>query len=621
MEAKKRKLIERIIVISTIALVVAALVFFLKDIFIPLLKLQMSNNKDGAIELLQEKGILGFISVSLIEALQMVVIFIPAEFIQLTSGMSYPWFIALILCDIGVAFGSSIIYFIVQVFKVNGDILGRSNKIERYEKRMKTNNTILLMYILFIMPIVPFGAICYYGANKKVPYHKYLFTCTTGVIPSIATSIIMGTAVREFITNALPLWLLILIIIGAASILFVLLTIVLNKIFFKQNDYSAGSIFNAFLLSTIFKITRLKNRPRVINNRLKEIEGPYLMLGNHHSPIDFNYIYALEKERGIAIVVNAYYFRIPFFGKMGKRAGMIPKKMFTTDINAIKGIMKARNGGYPIVIFPEARLSTSGVSSYIDDSSAILAKKLNIPLVLVNTRKAYFFSNKWRKRKYHGSYDVEVKRIIGIEELQSLSNEELHKIIQEELSFNEFDYTDDINIKAKDKALGLENILYMCPHCKTLYSNKAEGNRMYCSNCGKEYNISNNYHFDDQEIDNLSIYYDKIKEIEKEDIDNVNIDVEVETKIFKDHQRKVVKDEGLFHLDKNMLYYKSNTSDIYFEYKVEDLKGIAYSVNEEFEMYYNDDLYYFYPKENRKECTRIALIFEILKELECKQTK
>ena len=177
MEAKKSKIIERIIVVSTMALVIATLVFFLKDIFIPLLKLQISNDKAGAIELLQERGVLGLISVSLLEALQMVVIFIPAEFIQLTSAMSYPWFIALILCDIGVAAGSSIIYFIVQVFKVNGDILGRGNKIGRYEMRMKTNNTILLMYILFIMPIVPFGAICYYGANKKVPFHKYLFTC------------------------------------------------------------------------------------------------------------------------------------------------------------------------------------------------------------------------------------------------------------------------------------------------------------------------------------------------------------------------------------------------------------------------------------------------------------
>ena len=618
METKRKNKIEKIVILSLMILIITILVFFLKDIFIPLIKLEISNNKEGAKELLESKGILGFITVSIIEALQMVVIFIPAEFIQLTSGMTYPWFLALILCDLGVMLGSSIIYFIVHVFKFNGDIIYKSSKIERYEKRMKTNNAMLFMYILFIMPIVPFGAVCYYGANKKLPYHKYLFTCATGVIPSIFTSILMGTAVKEFIENSLPLWLLIIIIIGLASLLFIILSIVLDKIFFKQNDYTAGSFFNSLFLSTLYRISRLKNRPVVINNTLKEIDGPYLMYANHHSMMDFNYIYALDRDRGMAIVVNAYYFRIPFFGKIGKRAGMIPKKMFTTDISAIKGIMKARNEGYPIVIFPEARLSTSGVSSYIDESSAQLAKKLDLPLVLVNTRGAYFYKNKWRKSHFRGKWEIEVKKVISKEELNRLSTEDLHEIIKDTLSFNEFDYTDNINIKSKKKALGLENILYMCPHCKTLYSNKTIGNKIYCDNCKKEYNILPNYHFDSSEIDNISVYYDKIKEIEKENIDSINLDLEVNTKIFKDGVRKATIDEGIFHLDSKGLFYKSTISDINFSYKIEELKGIAYSVNEEFEMYYNGDLYYFYPKENKQICTRIALLFEILKELECK---
>ena len=600
------------------AIIITILVFFLKDIFIPLIKLEISNNKDGAKELLESKGILGFITVSIIEALQMVVIFIPAEFIQLTSGMTYPWYLALILCDLGVILGSSIIYFIVHVFKFNGDIFHKSSKIERYEKRMKTNNAMLFMYILFIMPIIPFGAICYYGANKKVPYHKYVFTCATGVIPSIFTSILMGTAVKEFIENALPLWLLIIIIIALASVLFIILSIVLDKIFFKQNDYTAGSFFNTLFLSTLYRLSRLKNKPVVINNCLKEIDGPYLMYANHHSMMDFNYIYALDKDRGMAIVINAYYFRIPFFGKIGKRAGMIPKKMFTTDISAIKGIMKARNEGYPIVIFPEARLSTSGVSSYIDSSSAILAKKLDLPLVLVNTRGAYFYKNKWRKSHFRGKWEIEVKQVIKKDELEKLSVDELHEIIKDTLTFNEFDYTDNINIKSGKKALGLENILYMCPSCKSLYSNKTVGNKIYCDNCKKEYNILPNYHFDSTEIDNISVYYDKIKEIEKENIKSINLDIAVDTKIFKEGIRKAFIDEGIFHLDSEGLYYKSTKSDINFSYKISDLKGIAYTVEKEFEMYYNGDLYYFYPKEERKVCTRVALLFEILKEIECK---
>ncbi|MBO7349654.1 MAG: hypothetical protein J6U27_06870, partial [Spirochaetales bacterium] len=80
-----------IILISVICL----FSFFLKDILIPFIKLQSQNDIDGATALLRGKGVLGFAAVSLVEALQMVVIFIPAEFIQISSGLSYPFPIAL----------------------------------------------------------------------------------------------------------------------------------------------------------------------------------------------------------------------------------------------------------------------------------------------------------------------------------------------------------------------------------------------------------------------------------------------------------------------------------------------------------------------------------------------
>ena len=189
---KTKNIIGKIVIFILAAGVLCLLLFFLKDIVFPFIKLEVENDMEGAKQLLLEKGVFGYITVSIIEALQMVVIFIPAEFIQLSSGMSYPWYIAIIFCDIGVLIGSSIIYFIVNVIKYNPTLKKSNSKIRKYEKKIKTNNTIILMYILFIMPIIPFGAICYWSSNKKIPYHKYVFTCATGVIPSIATSILMG---------------------------------------------------------------------------------------------------------------------------------------------------------------------------------------------------------------------------------------------------------------------------------------------------------------------------------------------------------------------------------------------------------------------------------------------
>ena len=189
--------------------VLGLLIYFLSDVFFPFIKLEASRDFDGARDLLMDRGFIGFLTVTLIEALQMVVIFIPAEFIQLTSGMSYPWWLAIILCDLGVILGSSIIYSLVNVFRFNRGALKQKDRIHEVERLAKAKSAQAFMYLLFIMPIIPFGAICYYGSGKKMPFRRYLFTCATGVLPSIGTSILMGTAIKTFIAESLPIWALI----------------------------------------------------------------------------------------------------------------------------------------------------------------------------------------------------------------------------------------------------------------------------------------------------------------------------------------------------------------------------------------------------------------------------
>ena len=107
-----------------------------------------------------------------------------------------------------------------------------------------------------------------------------------------------------------------------------------------------------------------------------------------------------------------------------------------------------------------------------------------------------------------------------------------------------------------------------------------------------------------------------IEEIERETLDSINLDIQVKTKIYHiaNYKRKIRKDEGVFHFDNQKVSYQSNKTDLYFEYNTADLEGIAYSVNSEFETYYNGQLYYFYPKKgNREICTRVALFQELVR--------
>ena len=57
------------------------------------------------------------------------------------------------------------------------------NKISK-----KSDNVMYIMAALFLMPLVPFGAICYFGASSRIKYWKYILICIIFTLPSILSS-------------------------------------------------------------------------------------------------------------------------------------------------------------------------------------------------------------------------------------------------------------------------------------------------------------------------------------------------------------------------------------------------------------------------------------------------
>ena len=203
-EFMKKINIHKIFIFVIAVITIAMLFLFFKDILIKVIEYQKNNNPDGLKELMSEMGLKGLIIVPLVEAMQMIVVFISAEFIQISAGLAFPWYIAIPLCTLGIFIGASIIYLLVNSLKFDSSIFKKStNKIESLSKQGKS--TQLFMYILFIMPIIPFGAICYYGSNSKISYRRYILTCVTGTIPSILSSIFLGKLISYILINQIRL--------------------------------------------------------------------------------------------------------------------------------------------------------------------------------------------------------------------------------------------------------------------------------------------------------------------------------------------------------------------------------------------------------------------------------
>ncbi len=607
---KKRISGEGITIIVILAIIVLLFAFFLKDIMLPLFRMQMSNDIDGASALLKSKGYLGGISVILIEALQMIIIFVSAEFIQIASGLSYPIYLSLPLCDIGICLGATIIFLLVRVFNFNSSTYEKNRgMIDKIASNAKDRNIVLLLYLLFFMPFIPFGAICYYGASTKISYGKYMLTVSTSAIPSVVVSVLIGQAGKLFFTNSIPLWLLVLIVIGLSVLLFALIYWFMHKFVLKGTDGTPDSLFFDVFFMVIKLIQFGKKKPAVEEDLLLEADLPYLLLSNHESFMDFSHLYYLSNHKSPAFVYNTYYRTSPLFKLIQKHCGFIPKKLMTDDPDARARIEEMIKKDFPVVIFPEDRISPDGRSNPIALKDGDFYKKLDVDIVLVKIDGGYYSQPKWRRRAYSSDIKVTVRRVLKRDEIASMTVDELNKVIKETL-YNDASLCNNVTYRQNGKAKGLERILYRCADCGALYKTVGKGNELRCLSCGSVHVLDNTYHFTDK-IHSIAGYYDAIRSLEEKELGSLSLTADVRMTVFSDKLKTIKRDNGKCTLDKNGFRYKSSSEE--FTIPLSDIPALVYSCGKRFELYHNGKLHFFYPKEDTVQVARWALIVDILK--------
>ena len=600
---------ERIAMAVILVVIVLLFVYFAKDIMVPLFKMQMDGDTAGASEILKNNGVAGGISVILIEALQMVVIFISAEFIQISSGLSYPIYLSLPLCDIGICLGATSIFLLVRVFNYKSSTYEKQRgAIDKIASAAQDRNTVLLLYLLFFMPFIPFGAICYYGSSTKLSYGKYMLTVATSAIPSVVVSVLIGQAGMAFLSSNIPLWLLVLIVIILSVLLFALIYWFMHKFVLKDTDKTPASLYYDIFFAVIKILHIGRKKPAIDDVLLNEAEAPYILLSNHETSEDYSYLHYLANAKNPSCLIKENYCNIPLFRSIVKHCGFIPKKLFTTDFRSAMKLRSLIKKGHPVLIYPEGRLSPDGRTNKIVEKGGGLYKKLDVDIVLVKVEGGYYVKPKWRKRTYNTDVDVTVKRVIKRSETASMSGEELDRIIYETL-YTDASLLTNHKYRQRDKAAGLERLLYRCADCGALYTTAGKGNSLTCRSCGAVHTLDERYHFTDP-VKTIPAYYDAIRAMEEKEIDSLTLSSKVRMKAFSGKGKTLKNEEGEATLDKDCFRYKSASTE--FTVPVEKLPALEYKCGKRFELYHGGNLYCFYPKEDPVQVARWALIIDIL---------
>jgi len=253
---------------------------------------------------------------------------------------------------------------------------------------------------------------------------------------------------------------------------------------------------NPILTTLVRVLSEVNLRPvhftHTAENMEKAGNGPWLILMNHSCFLDPQMVFSMLWPKPFQIVVtNDSMMGIPWVMQL---LGCIPTQKYVTDLTLISDMLYAvRDLKTSVLMYPEAGYSFDGKTTTLPRRLGIVAKKLGVPLVYIQTYGAFArdpLYNGLRRRKVRVS--AKMTCLVSAEELKTLSVQEIDDRIDEAFGFDSFAWQKENGIRITEpfRATGLERILYRCPACGREGHMKGEGTTLSCSACGKVYELT-----------------------------------------------------------------------------------------------------------------------------------
>ncbi len=233
-----------------------------------------------------------------------------------------------------------------------------------------------------------------------------------------------------------------------------------------------------------------KVHPKIYKHNMEGLKGPYIMLCNHNSFLDFQIATraVFPRRSSYIVAVDGFINR----ESLMRNVGCIMKRKFLSDISLVKQIKHSLVNNKNICqIYPEARYSLVGTTSMLPESLGKLVKLMKHPVATLISHGHHLRQPFWNLRKRKIKTKTDLTQIITKEEIANLSIEEINIRIKKAFQYNDYEYQEKESIRIKEsfRAENLHKPLYMCPHCKTEFKMKSKGNKIWCGHCNEEYEM------------------------------------------------------------------------------------------------------------------------------------
>ena len=249
--------------------------------------------------------------------------------------------------------------------------------------------------------------------------------------------------------------------------------------------------FFVWLIWVLSKFAVIGKKYKIEKINVEGLKPPYFMLSNHMYFIDFELAALATYPHRVNNVVN-------IDGYIGRAwlmelIGAICTRKFTNDMHLIRSIMKCFKRGDVVGLYPEARYSACGITSYIPQSVAKLVKMAKVPVVVVLHHGNHLHTPFWNhKKKRKVPLHTTFTQVLTKEQVEKLSVDEINKVLQEAFAYDEYKYQKENNILITEKyrAENLNRILYQCPHCLSEHHMDSKGADLFCKKCNSRWHLN-----------------------------------------------------------------------------------------------------------------------------------
>lgn len=245
-----------------------------------------------------------------------------------------------------------------------------------------------------------------------------------------------------------------------------------------------------WLIWLLCKFALIGKKYKVEKINMEGLKPPYILLSNHHYFIDFmiGAMGTFPHRVNNVVSIDGYYRR-PWLMEL---IGAIGTRKYVTDLHLVKSIRRVVQKGDILCMYPEARYTPCGTTSFLPESLGKLIRMNKVPVVVMLHHGNHLSSPFWNFRKKRKSvHYATMTKVLTPEQIASMSVDQINQTIKDAMQYDEYAYQKEAGFKITEpyRAEGLHKVLYQCPHCMTESKMSSKGTVLTCDECGKQWNL------------------------------------------------------------------------------------------------------------------------------------